>query len=75
MIQLKRVVNIKCFEAQATVAVGRERPEFLAVAQLAYDLDRPINGQDILDELLGNCLMPWVGKSSSAVSISACWKV
>ncbi|WP_156480542.1 hypothetical protein [Aquipseudomonas alcaligenes] len=55
MIQLKRVVSIRCFEAQATVAVGRERPEFLAVAQLASDLNRPINGQDILDELLGNC--------------------
>lgn len=55
MIQLKRVINMMCFEAQATVAVGRERPEFLAVAQLAADLDRPINGQDILNELLGNC--------------------
>lgn len=55
MINLTRTIDITCFEAQATVAVGRERPEFLAVAQLAKELDRPINGQDILNELLGNC--------------------
>lgn len=55
MIQLKRTINVKCFESQATVAVGRQRPEFLAIAQLAADLGRPINAQDIRNELLGNC--------------------
>ncbi len=55
MIQLKRSINVKCFESQATVAVGRQRPEFLAIAQLAADFGRPINAQDIHQELLRNC--------------------
>lgn len=55
MIQLKRSISVKCFESQATVAVGRQRPEFLAIAQLAADFGRPINAQDIHHELLRNC--------------------
>lgn len=55
MIQLKRSISVKCFESQATVAVGRQRPEFLAIAQLAADCGRAINVQDIHHELLRNC--------------------
>ena len=54
MIQLYRDIQVRTFEAEATVAVGRDRPEFLAVARLAADLGYPIGGQDISRELLGN---------------------
>lgn len=53
MIHLTRLVNVSSFDAQATVAVGRRRPELLAVARLAADLGRPINGRDVARELLG----------------------
>lgn len=55
MIQLKRSISVTCFESQATVAVGRQRPEFLAIAQLAADLGRPISAQDLHQELLRKC--------------------
>ena len=32
MIQLQRQVQVSTFDAEATVAVGKDRPEFLAVA-------------------------------------------
>ncbi len=54
MIRLQRTVSINAFDTEATVAVGRDRPEFLAVARLAADLDRPIGARDVLRELLGN---------------------
>lgn len=54
MIHLHRHVTVSSFDAQATVAIGRKRPEFLAVAQLAADLARPITPRDIMRELLGN---------------------
>lgn len=54
MIRLQRTVSINAFDTEATVSVGRDRPEFLAVARLAADLDRPIGARDVLRELLGN---------------------
>ena len=42
MIRLQRTVQIHSFEAEAIVAIGRDRPEFLAVARLAADLGHPI---------------------------------
>ena len=54
MIRLSRSIAISTFDSEATVAVGRDRPEFLAVARLAADLGRPIDARDILRELLGN---------------------
>lgn len=53
MIRLQRTVSVQTFDAEATVAVGRDRPEFLAVARLAADLERPLGGRDISRELLG----------------------
>jgi hypothetical protein len=53
MIRLTRSVAVSTFDAVATVAVGRDRPEFLAVARLAADLGRAIGARDILRELLG----------------------
>jgi len=54
MINLNREVEVKSFNVEATISVGRDKPEFLAVAQLAKDFKRPISGQDISHELLGN---------------------
>jgi len=53
MINLHRTVTVTSFDVEATVAVGRERPELLAVARLAKDLDRPIDGADVSTQLLG----------------------
>jgi hypothetical protein len=53
MIRLKRAVNVKTYEHQATVALAKERPEFLSLARLAEDLGRPINARDVARELLG----------------------
>ncbi len=53
MIRLARTLLVSSFDAEATVAVGRARPEFLAVARLAADLARPIGARDVLRELLG----------------------
>lgn len=53
MIRLKRFLGVSSFDVQATVALGRHRPEFLAVAQLAAGLDRSIRAADVLQELIG----------------------
>ena len=53
MIRLTRSLSVSSFDVEATVAVGRDRPEFLAVARLAADLARPIGARDVLRELLG----------------------
>jgi len=53
MIRLTRSVTVSSFDVEATVAVGRDRPELLAVARLAADLGRPIGSEDVLRELLG----------------------
>lgn len=52
MIKLRRFVECKIFEVKATIAVGRDRPEFLAVALLARDLGGPIRGRDLSAHLL-----------------------
>ncbi|NUN12259.1 MAG: hypothetical protein HUU55_01340 [Myxococcales bacterium] len=54
MIHLNRTVTVNTFDVQGTVARGQDRPEFLAVACLAADLDRPIDGRDITRQLLGS---------------------
>lgn len=53
MIHLTRSVMVSSFDVEAKVALGRDRPEFLAVARLAADLGRPIGAIDVLRELLG----------------------
>jgi hypothetical protein len=53
MIHLKREVEIKTFEVSGTIAVGEKRPEFLAVARLADDLNKPLDADTLLRELLG----------------------
>lgn len=53
MIHLKRKIKVSSFDMAATVARGQNRPEFLAVARLAADLNRPIGARDVLRELLG----------------------
>lgn len=53
MIHLKRKIKVSSFDMAATVARGQARPEFLAVARLAADLNRPIGARDVLRELLG----------------------
>jgi hypothetical protein len=53
MIHLKRKIQVSSFDMAATVARGQDRPEFLAVARLAADLNRAIGARDVLRELLG----------------------
>jgi hypothetical protein len=53
VIHLARAVKVSSIDVEATVAVGRDRREFLAVAQLAADLARPIGARDLLQELIG----------------------
>ena len=42
------------FDVTATVSVGKDKPEALAIARLAEKLARPLRPSDVLDELLGN---------------------
>lgn len=53
MIQLWRDIAVSSFDAEATIALGRDRPELLTVARLAADAGRPITGRDVARELLG----------------------
>ena len=50
MIRLHRTISVASFDVVATVATGRDRPEWLAVARLAADLG-PIDGAAIVREL------------------------
>lgn len=52
MIHLWRTVAVRTFDAEATIALGRNRPELLAVARLAADAGRPIMARDVARELL-----------------------
>lgn len=52
MIKLQRTIRVRSFDVSGVVAIGQERPEWLAVARLAADLDRPISGRDVVRELL-----------------------
>lgn len=54
MVKLNRTVECKTLDVKATIAIGRDRPEFLAVALLANDLDRPISGEDLSEHLFGD---------------------
>lgn len=60
MIKLKRSIEVRTFDVEGEVAVSQDRPEFLAVARLAADLDEPIDGAAVTRELLGG-LPPQVG--------------
>jgi hypothetical protein len=52
-IELQTAITVQTFDAPATIAVGRERPEWLAVAQLAKDFGGAIHAAQISSELLG----------------------
>ena len=53
MIELKRNIDCNTIDVYATIAVGRDRPEFLAVALLANDLGT-ISGEELSRHLLGD---------------------
>lgn len=53
MIRLQRSVEIKSFNLEATVATAARRPEYLAVLQLAVDLQRPLDARTVHHELFG----------------------
>ncbi|KAF0178554.1 MAG: hypothetical protein FD161_1859 [Limisphaerales bacterium] len=52
-IELARPIKVSTFDTQATVAVGRHRPEWLAVTQLAKDLGGELRPANVARELLG----------------------
>ena len=54
MIRLQRNIDIQSFDLEATVAVAAHRPEYLAVLQLAADLQRPLDAGTIHRELFGD---------------------
>lgn len=60
MIELERSIEVRTFDVEGEVSVSQDRPEFLAVARLAADLDEPIDGEVVTRELLGG-LPPQVG--------------
>lgn len=60
MIGLKRKIEVRAFDVEGEVALSQDRPEFLAVARLAADLDEPLDGAVVTRELLGG-LPPQVG--------------
>jgi hypothetical protein len=68
VIRLVRRVNVRSFDAHGIVAIGRKRPEFLAIAQLAASIGRPLDGATVERELLGG-----VGAAVGAQSIG--WRV
>ena len=51
MIKLYRNISVSSFDVQATVAVAKDRPEYLAVVELAAALQRPIASSDVCREL------------------------
>ena len=53
MIHLQRSIDVHSFNLEATVAVATERPEYLAVVQLAVDLQRPLDARIVHRELFG----------------------
>lgn len=54
MIHLQRTLEVRSFDVEATTALTGQRPEYLAVARLAADLDRPIHARDVHRQLFGN---------------------
>lgn len=53
MIRLQRSIDIKSFNLEATVAVAARRPEYLAVLQLAVDLQQALDARTVHRELFG----------------------
>lgn len=51
MIKLTRTIDVRSFDVEATVAVGRDRPEFLAIAQLAQALGGELRPEVLKKEL------------------------
>lgn len=51
-IQLQRTIRVHTFDAPATIAIGRNRPEWLAVARLTKDFGGEISAPQIAVELL-----------------------
>ena len=51
MINLSRSLEVRCVDVAATVAVEQDRPEFLAIVQLAKDLGGEISPQQVRHEL------------------------
>lgn len=51
-IHLSRTISVNTFDTQATVAVGRHRPEWLAVVRLAKDFGGEITADQVSHELL-----------------------
>ena len=60
-IELQTTIPVQTFDAPATVAIGRNAPEWLAVVRLAKDLGGAIRANQITAELLGG-LPAVVGK-------------
>ena len=51
-IQLQTTIAVRTFDAPTTVAIGRKRPEWLAVARLAKDFGGAVHAEQITSELL-----------------------
>lgn len=51
-IHLKRTISVHTFDTQATVAIARHRPEWLAVVRLAKDFGGEVTADQISHELL-----------------------
>lgn len=60
MIKLQRTITVESFEVSGVIAIGRDRPELLAIALLARDLERPLTPHDVTRELLGS-VSPLIG--------------
>lgn len=60
-IKLERTVTVHTFDTEATVAIARERPEWLAVAKLAQDFGGEITPEAVTRELLAG-VHPAVGQ-------------
>lgn len=54
MIHLQRTIDVRSFCLEATVATAADRPEYLAVLQLAVDLERPLDARTVQRELFGD---------------------
>ncbi|WP_417783834.1 hypothetical protein [Terasakiella pusilla] len=52
MINLSRTLQVQCIDVSATVAVEQDRPEFLAIVQLAKDCGGELTSHQLQQELL-----------------------
>lgn len=53
MIRLFRTVTVSCFDLEGVIARSQDRPELLAVAQLAHDSPRGLTADILANELIG----------------------